>query len=133
MPTAENDSKGEAGTTYVIKETDLAEAYQDEVITIEGSTYFPPSTVNFELLADSDTLYICPWKGRAQYYDVIVDGIRHRDAAWSYPAPKKTAVLRVGHDFASYVAFDPAQVKVGGEPARVGTITTGEPPAEGVS
>lgn len=130
MPTAENDSKDKATTKYVIKETDLAEAYQDEVITIEGSTYFPPSTVNFELLADSDTLYICPWKGRAQYYDVIVDGIRHRDAAWSYPAPKKTAVLRVGQDFASYVAFDPTQVRVGEEGARAAAISTDEPPAD---
>lgn len=96
-----------------IKETELAVAYEDEVIRIEGNSYFPPSTVNFELLTKSETLYICPWKGRAQYYDVIIDGIRHDDAAWSYPSPKSSAVGLVGQNFASYVAFDPGQVLVG--------------------
>lgn len=95
-----------------IKETELAVAYEDDVISIEGSSYFPPSTVDFARLAASDTLYICPWKGRAQYYDVIIDGVRHHDAAWSYPSPKSSAVGLVGQNFASFVAFDPAQVKV---------------------
>jgi uncharacterized protein (DUF427 family) len=96
----------------LIKETELAVAYEDEVITIEGSSYFPPSTVDFDQLAESDTLYICPWKGRARYYDVIIDGVRHQDAAWSYPSPKPSAVALVGQDFAGFVAFDPAQVKI---------------------
>lgn len=95
-----------------IKETELAVAYEDDVISIEGSSYFPPSTVDFARLAESDTPYICPWKGRAQYYDVIIDGVRHHDAAWSYPSPKPSAVGLVGQNFASFVAFDPAQVKV---------------------
>lgn len=108
MPAANSD----ATMKETIKETELADAFEDEVITIEGNTYFPPSTVNSELLTDSDTLYICPWKGRARYYDVIIDGVRHHDAAWSYPSPKLSATLRVGRNFASYIAFDPAQVRV---------------------
>ncbi|QGN33223.1 DUF427 domain-containing protein [Microlunatus sp. Gsoil 973] len=96
-----------------IRETEVAVAYADEVICIEGNSYFPPSAVNLDLLKESDTLYVCPWKGRAQYYDVIIDGIPHHDAAWAYPHPKSSAVRLVGQDFASYVAFDPAQVLVG--------------------
>jgi len=96
-----------------INETELAVAYEDEVIKIEGNSYFPPSAVNLELLTKSDTRYVCPWKGRAQYYDVIIDGTLHNDAAWSYPSPKSSAVRLVGENFASYVAFDPAQVLVG--------------------
>ena len=103
---------GDAETVSMVKQTTLAEAYTDEVITIEGTVYFPPGAVDSELLIESDTLYICPWKGRAQYYDVIINGVRYRDAAWSYPSPRKTAVLRVGCDFSSYVAFDPARVSL---------------------
>jgi len=39
-----------------IKETELAVAYEDEVISIEGSSYFPPEAVDFDQLAESDTL-----------------------------------------------------------------------------
>jgi hypothetical protein len=29
----------------------------------------------------------CEWKGRAIYWDIVLNGRRVRDAAWSYPAP----------------------------------------------
>lgn len=83
----------------------VAEAAADEVLSIEGNTYFPPSAVRAELLQRSPSPYTCPWKGSCQYFDVRDgDGWLH-DRAWSYPQPKPTAIERVGADFSDYVAF----------------------------
>jgi uncharacterized protein (DUF427 family) len=48
---------------------------------------------------------ICPWKGEASYYDVVVSDEVNDDAAWYYPEPKDGSIKRVGQDFANYVAF----------------------------
>ena len=34
---------------------------------------------------------ICPWKGRASYHNVVVDGHVNADAAWFYPEPSAAA------------------------------------------
>jgi uncharacterized protein (DUF427 family) len=34
---------------------------------------------------------VCPWKGEASYYSVVVGSEKNRDAAWFYPAPKEAA------------------------------------------
>ena len=80
-------------------------AESDETIVIEGNNYFPPSSVNREYLEESDHTSVCPWKGDAHYYDIVVDGKRNSNAAWYYPMPKDSARERVGQDFANYVAF----------------------------
>lgn len=67
---------------------------------MEGNVYFPPESVNKEFLRDSDTHTVCPWKGTASYYDVVVDGEVNADAAWFYPDPKEAAIHIKG-----YVAF----------------------------
>jgi uncharacterized protein (DUF427 family) len=43
------------------------------------------------LLRDSATTTICPWKGTAHYYDLVVDGVENGNAAWYYPDPKPAA------------------------------------------
>jgi uncharacterized protein (DUF427 family) len=90
----------------------VADAGSAEVIHIEGNAYFPLSAVTGGRLQDSARPYRCPWKGVAQYYDVIVDGQVLKDAAWGYPNPLPSAVSRVGRDFSQHVAFDPGQVAV---------------------
>lgn len=80
-------------------------AESDETIVIEGNHYFPPEAVKKEYFEDSDHTSICPWKGDARYYDVVVDGKRNENAAWYYPVPKEGSVERVEHDFANYIAF----------------------------
>lgn len=67
----------------------LAESDQCEVV--EGNQYFPPDTVRREYFKESDTHTICPWKGQASYYTVLVNGKENKDAAWYYPAPKEAA------------------------------------------
>ena len=86
-------------------DTVVAEADKDDLIYIEGNWYFPPSSVNQELLRKSDTPYTCPWKGVCQYFDVGSGDTWAADNAWSYPEPLPTAIERVHKDFSNYVAF----------------------------
>jgi uncharacterized protein (DUF427 family) len=75
-------------------------AASDRCIIVEGNQYFPPDAVNRQYLRESDTHTVCPWKGTASYYDVVVDGETNKDAAWYYPQPKEAA-----QQIADYVAF----------------------------
>jgi uncharacterized protein (DUF427 family) len=67
---------------------------------IEGNHYFPPESVNRDLLQPSDKHTTCPWKGKASYYHVVVNGQTNKDAAWYYPEPKPAA-----SEIQNYVAF----------------------------
>lgn len=69
--------------------TVIAEADQFE--TVEGNVYFPPQTLNRQYLRESTHTSICPWKGVAHYYDVIVGEQVNPAAAWYYPNPKPAA------------------------------------------
>ena len=51
--------------------TVIAEAPESELVRIEGNWYFPPSAVTPGALRESATPYTCPWKGAAQYWDVV--------------------------------------------------------------
>ena len=67
----------------------VAESNKPEVV--EGNQYFPPSSINKEYLQPSETTSVCPWRGTASYYHVVVDGETNKDAAWSYSDPKDAA------------------------------------------
>jgi uncharacterized protein (DUF427 family) len=70
--------------SHVIAETKAFE-------TVEGNVYFPPSSLDQSCFEPSDRTSVCPWKGTAHYYHVIVDGERNDNAAWFYPEPKEAA------------------------------------------
>ena len=94
----------------VLGDTVIAEAPKEDLISIEGNWYFPPSSVKSELLVESATPYTCPWKGECQYFtsgpfDDSAAGALLQDRAWSYPNPYPTSFDRVGKDFTNYVAF----------------------------
>jgi len=76
----------------------LAESLQTTLV--EGSHYFPPHTINREYFRESQTKTVCPWKGTASYFDIVVNGQENRDAAWVYPAAKPAA-----KNIEGYVAF----------------------------
>ena len=82
----------------VFNGTVIAESDATEVV--EGNHYFPPSSVKQEHLQPSDTHTVCPWKGTASYYNVVVDGVEGKDVAWYYPEAKDAAKR-----FERYVAF----------------------------
>lgn len=66
-------------------------ARSDDTVVVEGNHYFPPEAVEQALLNPSDTTTVCPWKGTAHYYSLVVDGQENRDAAWYYPETKPKA------------------------------------------
>jgi uncharacterized protein (DUF427 family) len=71
------------------KDTILAES--DATVVVEGNHYFPPDSVQASHFEPSPTHTVCPWKGEASYYSVVVGSEKNRDAAWFYPAPKEAA------------------------------------------
>ncbi len=89
----------------VLGDTVIAEAAKDDLISIEGNWYFPPSSVKDGYLVDSATPYTCPWKGECQYFSVKDGDTLLQDRAWSYPTPYPSGIEKVGKDFSNYVAF----------------------------
>ena len=73
----------------------LADSERFELV--EGNVYFPPDTLNRAYLKSSGTTTVCPWKGMAHYFTVVVDGQENADAAWYYPAPKPAAAAIKDH------------------------------------
>ena len=70
---------------------DVVLADSADTVLVEGNRYFPIADVRGEHLRPSDTHTTCHWKGIASYYDVVVDGVENRDAAWYYPDPSTAA------------------------------------------
>ena len=66
-------------------------AESDETVIVEGNHYFPLESVRQGVLRPSTAQTTCPWKGRASYYSIEVDGAVNRDAAWYYPTPSAAA------------------------------------------
>ncbi len=64
-------------------------AASDDIVEAGGYQYFPPSSVRMDWLVKSprtaDDLK-CPHS--VQFYDVVVDGVRHARNAWIYEAPQ---------------------------------------------
>jgi len=66
-------------------------AESNDTVVIEGNHYFPPDSVDFDLLKPSETTTVCPWKGVAHYFNVVVDGEENPNSAWYYPEPQPAA------------------------------------------
>ncbi len=66
-------------------------AQSDETIVIEGNHYFPAESLNMEYFKETDTHSMCPWKGKASYYNILVNGNSNEDAAWFYKNPSDLA------------------------------------------
>lgn len=75
-------------------------AESDDTVVVEGNHYFPVDALRREYFRDSDLHSVCPWKGTASYYDVVVGDAVNAGAAWYYPTPKPAA-----QEIAGRVAF----------------------------
>ena len=75
-------------------------AQSNDTIVVENNHYFPKESVKAEYLKETDVHTTCPWKGKASYYSLEVDGKENQDAAWYYPEPKEAAT-----NITNYVAF----------------------------
>jgi uncharacterized protein (DUF427 family) len=93
---------GQAGREGPVEATwnDAVVASSDATVVVEGNHYFPPDSVDWDLLQRSDHQTVCPWKGRASYFTIEVDGERNDAAAWVYPNPKPAAA-----EIKDHVAF----------------------------
>ena len=69
--------------------TVLAES--DDTVVVEGNHYFPIESLNKEHFKSSNHTSHCPWKGDANYYDVVVGEYVNSNAAWFYVEPKPAA------------------------------------------
>ncbi|EON65988.1 hypothetical protein W97_05231 [Coniosporium apollinis CBS 100218] len=49
--------------------------------------YLPPTSMNPAILHRSGSRSRCPYKGEAEYYDVVLDGKVYRDLIWWYRYP----------------------------------------------
>ena len=68
----------------------IAESAHTEIL--EGNHYFPQNSINQEYFRENKTTSLCPWKGTANYYDIVVDHQINSIAAWYYPNPKTAAI-----------------------------------------
>lgn len=66
-------------------------AESDDIVTVEGNAYFPAAALRLDLLRQSDHTSLCPWKGTARYFDLVIGGETNADAVWYYPEPKEAA------------------------------------------
>ena len=67
--------------------TTLAES--DDIIECDGYSYFPRAAVRMDRLepaAKTASDRACPHG--VQFYDALIDGVRHERVAWSYEAPR---------------------------------------------
>lgn len=79
-------------------ETVIADSDQTELV--ENNHYFPVDSLKSSFFRESATTSVCGWKGTANYYDIVIGGDVHTDAAWYYAEPKPQAANIKG-----YVAF----------------------------
>jgi uncharacterized protein (DUF427 family) len=66
-------------------------AESDDTVVVEGNHYFPRESVHADMLTDSATTSVCPWKGTASYHNIVTGGATNANAAWYYPDPKSAA------------------------------------------
>jgi uncharacterized protein (DUF427 family) len=59
--------------------------------------YFPEAELRTDLLAPSDLVTHCPWKGDARHHTLSVGAAVAESAAWSYPDPIEGAPPLAGH------------------------------------
>ena len=70
---------------------DTTLAQSDDTVIVESNHYFPADAIDRSHFRPSDHTSICPWKGTAHYYDVVVGDAVNANAAWYYPEPKDAA------------------------------------------
>ncbi|TVY84554.1 hypothetical protein LSUE1_G000746 [Lachnellula suecica] len=85
--------KVEVNGTVVARSTQNVFLYETLLRT---RFYLSPVGVEWGLLRESSTTSYCPYKGMANYYDVVVDGNEIKDAVWYYNYPIAESALVAG-------------------------------------
>ena len=94
-----------AGRVQVLFEGHLIADSDDVVVLSEADLapvfYFPRQDVEMEKLVKNDIVTHCPYKGDAQHFTVLRDGVIIERFAWSYERPK-SEVFGIGDRIAFY-------------------------------
>jgi len=69
----------------IIAET--RECYRTLETSHPPTYYFPPGDTNLKYLEENNHHTFCEWKGVATYFDLVVNGKRRRNVAWTYRNP----------------------------------------------
>ncbi len=75
-------------------------AESEKTVVVEGNHYFPPDSIRRDYFEESSRRTVCPWKGVASYFDIVVEGERNSGGAWYYPDASAAA-----KQIENYVAF----------------------------
>ena len=67
--------------------------------------YLPKTHVRMDLLAPTESASHCPYKGQAEYWSLVLDGVVHEDLAWSY-----RTTLPESQRITGLIAFYPEKV-----------------------
>ncbi|MFD0591427.1 DUF427 domain-containing protein [Catellatospora coxensis] len=59
----------------------------EDTVRAGGVVYFAAADVAWQYLRPSTRRTVCPWKGVATYFTIVVGEVADRDAAWAYRRP----------------------------------------------
>jgi uncharacterized protein (DUF427 family) len=65
--------------------------------SLHNRYYLPPTSIKWEYLEESDTETLCPYKGKANYYNVKINGKEYRDLVWYYRVPTAESAPIANH------------------------------------
>lgn len=79
----------------VIAETDSPKLVYETGLPVRH--YIPPADVRLDLLRETGTHTVCPYKGTASYWSIAAGGEVIEDAVFGYPEPLPESVAATGH------------------------------------
>lgn len=68
--------------------------------------YLPPKDVNTELFEEATGSSFCEWKGKATYWDIVLNDEKLKKIAWSYESPTPSF-----QEIAGYFSFYPGKIE----------------------
>ncbi len=68
-------------------------AKSDDVEELDGTYYFPIDSIKKCYFIESGKRSVCPYKGKAHYFHIHVDGKTNEDSAWYYPEPNEFSYM----------------------------------------
>jgi uncharacterized protein (DUF427 family) len=86
---------------------DTANALTLKEASYPAVQYVPRKDANLALLARTDRVTHCPYKGDANYFSIVAEGKPIENAIWTYEAPVPAMA-----DIAGHLAFYPDKVKI---------------------
>ena len=71
-------------------------AISNETLVLEGFCYFPDRSIKLRsALQHSTHTTMCPWKGKARYYNLVIEGKKNENCAFYYDNPIGTEAEKI--------------------------------------